>query len=99
MTKQDLLTHADEIEQQIAELMSQGKDGSYLEYLHHKANACRARAVEAREEEQAERERGDSGGESSLSSPSPMQNRPTFTLVQRVLYATGAAWWREDTVH
>jgi hypothetical protein len=31
-------------------------------------------------------------------SPSPMQNRPIFTLLQRVLYATSAAYGREDTV-
>ena len=50
MTTRDWLNQAAEIEQQIADLLSEGEDGSYLEYLHHKAQACRALAVEAQEE-------------------------------------------------
>lgn len=50
MTKQELLTLAEELEHEIADRISLGEDGSYLEYLHHKASACRARAVEAEEE-------------------------------------------------
>jgi hypothetical protein len=50
MTKRAWLQQAKEIEQQIADLMSQGEDGIYIEYLHQKANACRALAVEAKEE-------------------------------------------------
>ena len=50
MTKWEWIEHANTYEAMIEELAARGEDGSDLEYLHHKANACRARAAEAEEE-------------------------------------------------
>jgi hypothetical protein len=47
MTKQDWLAKAEEIERNIEVLMEQEDAGSYLEYLHAKAQACRGLAVDA----------------------------------------------------
>jgi hypothetical protein len=49
----EYLTQAMEIEAEIDERISRGEAGSYLDYLHHKANAYRARAAEAKEEDEA----------------------------------------------
>jgi hypothetical protein len=50
MTKQEGLAKAEEYDRKIAELMETGADGSSLEYLHAKAEACRFLAVNAIDE-------------------------------------------------
>ena len=47
MTKRQWLSKAEEYDQKIEELMEAGEDGTSLEYLQQKAQACRALVVEA----------------------------------------------------
>jgi hypothetical protein len=49
MTKREWLSKAEEYDRKIEELMEAGEDGSYLEYLHQKAQWCRSLAAEAEE--------------------------------------------------
>jgi hypothetical protein len=49
MTKREWLSKAEEYDRKIEELMEAGEDGSYLEYLHQKAQWSRSLAAEAEE--------------------------------------------------
>lgn len=50
MTKSDWVARAEAIERKIDELLERGEDGSYLDYLHAKAEACRFLAVNTEED-------------------------------------------------
>jgi hypothetical protein len=51
MKKEETLIHeAEEIEREIDQRLSQGEDGSYLDYLSRKAQHLRILAINAREE-------------------------------------------------